>query len=109
MIMNIDLHFGHPNSYDYETLIDQFSGTKINSIRTSSVPLVQFWKNTEKHLYLLFETLHLPAKDVALCFEYPTKPLKGKARTYYLPPKTQEFAGISGEVVSTCPGKNTRN
>jgi len=79
--MNIDLHFGHPNSYDYETLIDQFSGTKINSIRTSSVPLVQFWKNTEKHLYLLFDTLHLPAKDVALCFEYPTKPLKGKGKS----------------------------
>jgi hypothetical protein len=81
MNMNIDLHFGHPDSYDYETLIDQFSGTKINSIRTSSVPLVQFWKNTKKHLYLLFDTLRLQAQDVALCFEYPTKPLKGKGKS----------------------------
>jgi len=35
--------------------------------------------------------------------------LQGKARTYYLPPQKLEFAGISGEVVSTLLGKNTRN
>jgi hypothetical protein len=38
--MQFGIRFGKPDSYDYDTILDQFSGTKINTIRTSSVPLV---------------------------------------------------------------------
>jgi len=48
--MNIDIRFGHPQPYCYNTILDQFSGTSINSFRTSSIPLVQFWKNNEVYL-----------------------------------------------------------
>ena len=79
--MNLDLRFGQPNNYDFETILDQFSGTKINSFRTSSIPLVQFWKDTDKKLNELFDKLNLLTDKVTLCFEYPTKPLIGVGKS----------------------------
>jgi hypothetical protein len=79
--MNLELRFGQPTNYDFETILDQFSGTKINSFRTSSIPLVQFWKDTDKKLNELFDKLNLHADKVTLCFEYPTKPLIGVGKS----------------------------
>lgn len=79
--MNLELRFGQPDSYDFETLLDQFSGTKINSYRTSSIPLVQFWKDTDNKLIELFSKLDLHSSNPTLCFEYPTKPQKGKGKS----------------------------
>lgn len=76
-----ELRFGQPNSYDFDTILDQFSGTKINSLRTSSIPLVQFWKDTENRLNELFKNLDLQCDKPTLCFEYPTKPKKGKGKS----------------------------
>ena len=44
------------------------------SIRTSSVPLVLFWKHTKTYLYVLFDTMNITKEYVALCFDYSTKP-----------------------------------
>ncbi len=79
--MNLELRFGRPDSYDFDTIIDQFSGTKINSFRTSSVPLVQFWKNTNNRLNDLFNKLDLHCDKPTLCFEYPTKLKQGKGKS----------------------------
>ncbi len=79
--MNLELRFGQPNPYDFDTILDQFSGTKINSFRTSSIPLVQFWKDTDNKLNELFNKLDLHSANPALCFEYPTKPQKGKGKS----------------------------
>lgn len=76
-----ELRFGQPNSYDFDTILDQFSGTKINSLRTSSIPLVQFWKDTDKRLDHLFKKLDLECNTPILCFEYPTKPKEGKGKS----------------------------
>lgn len=78
--MNTEIRFGKPDSYDYNTILDQFSGAKINSIRTSSIPLVQFWKDTDSRLEELFTVLKLQAKKPILCFEYPTKS-EGKGKS----------------------------
>lgn len=78
--MNIELRFGKPFPYDYDTILDQFSGTKTNSIRTSSIPLVQFWKQTDLRLNELFEVINVTFGKQILCFEYPTKPLEGKGK-----------------------------
>ncbi|MCX6237063.1 MAG: hypothetical protein NTY07_05795 [Bacteroidia bacterium] len=75
--MNLELRFGQPNSYDFDTILDQFSGTKINSFRTSSIPLVQFWKETDSKLNELFHKIGLHSDKQVLCFEYPTKPQEG--------------------------------
>jgi hypothetical protein len=69
----VEIRFGKPDSYDYDTILDQFSGTKINTIRTSSVPLVQFWKDTDLRLKELFSMIPLSSGKPVLCFEYPTK------------------------------------
>ncbi len=79
--MKLEIKFGSPKPYDYDTLLDQFSGTKINSIRTSSVPLLEFWKDTEKKLELLFKEIGINGDNPLLCFEYPTKPQKGKGKS----------------------------
>jgi hypothetical protein len=78
--MSFELRFGRPDSYDYNTLLDQFSGTKINSVQTSSVPLLQFWKDTQKRLGELENHLGLNLKNPKLCFEYPTAPGQGKGK-----------------------------
>lgn len=78
---NFELRFGQPDPYDFDTILDQFSGTKINSLRTSSIPLLQFWKETDTRLKELFDKLGLKCNKPILCFEYPTRPQKGKGKS----------------------------
>lgn len=78
--MELDIRYGYPEPYDYDTIIDQFSGTSFNSFRTSSIPLVQFWRDTEVRLKELLEAIGLSVEKSTLCFEYPTKPKKGKGK-----------------------------
>lgn len=78
---DFELRFTQPNSYDFGIILDQFSSTKINSLRTSSVPLVQFWKDTDKRLDDLFKKLDIQCINPTLCFEYPTKPKEGKGKS----------------------------
>jgi hypothetical protein len=79
--MKIDIRFGQPTPYNYETIIDHFSGTSYSTFRTSSIPLVQFWKDTETRLGKLFKVLNLDPRHTTLCFEYPTPPQKGKGKS----------------------------
>jgi hypothetical protein len=79
--MQVEIRFGKPDSYDYDTILDQFSGIKINTIRTSSIPLVQFWKDTDSRLKELFSKIPLSSGKQILCFEYPTKVGKGKGKS----------------------------
>ncbi len=67
-----EIRYGKLNSYVYGAIIDRFSKNKINSIRTSSIPLVQFWENTETRLNELLDNLGLTSRNPILCFEYPT-------------------------------------
>ena len=78
--MKINIRFGQPTPYDYQTVIDQFSGTSYKSFRTSSIPLVEFWKHTEVRLNMLCNALNLNPESTLLCFEYPTPPKKGKGK-----------------------------
>lgn len=81
--MKNQLYFGQPTSLDYDLVLDMFSGTKINSNRTSSVPLVEFWRDTNARLQQLMSMIdrNINSDCVAsLCFEYPTKPKDGKGK-----------------------------
>ncbi len=78
--MRTELRFGLPNPYDFDAILDQFSGTKISTFRTSSIPLVQFWKETDSRLHELFKKIGVPTDKQILCFEYPTKPQLGKGK-----------------------------
>ncbi|GAT63647.1 DUF6946 family protein [Paludibacter jiangxiensis] len=80
--MKNQLFFGQPTSLDYDLELDMFSGIKINSNRTSSVPLVEFWKETDKRLEKLLARIDngLLGQNISICFEYPTKPKLGKGK-----------------------------
>ena len=67
------IFWGNPNKTNYNLILDYYSGTKINSIKTSSVPLAQYWKKTEKALKILSEKLQNRIDNVEIYFEYPTK------------------------------------
>jgi hypothetical protein len=65
--------WGNPKKSDYNLILDYYSGTKINSIKTSSVPLAQYWKKPEKALNILSKYLNIPIENPDIYFEYPTK------------------------------------
>ncbi|HVN47856.1 MAG TPA: hypothetical protein VMU30_03430 [Bacteroidota bacterium] len=71
--MTTHLYWGNPSETDYDIVLDHFSGTKINSVHTSSIPLAQYWKDTNNRLQELFNELQLSPAEVRLHFEYPTK------------------------------------
>ena len=71
--------WGNPENSEYDILLDHFSGTKIQSIKTSSVPLAQYWQNTEKRLEQISKILNENLQDVEIYFEYPT-PSLGRAK-----------------------------
>lgn len=78
MITNV--RYGKPCSYDYDILLDHFSGVNTNSIRTSTIPLVQFWKDTNRRTVQLLEALRESTNSATLCFEYPTVSPKGRGK-----------------------------
>lgn len=81
--MKNQFFFGQPSSLEYDLVLDMFAGTKINSSRTSSIPLSQFWKDSDSKLSMLLCKVSNNlgfVKDTSLCFEYPTKPQLGKGK-----------------------------
>jgi hypothetical protein len=71
--MNTKIQFGKTICREYDMLLDQLAKTQIHTIRTSSIPLAQFWKDTDERLKELSkEVVDLQDHDVTLCFEYHT-------------------------------------
>jgi len=76
--MKIKLYYGKPTNYDFNEIIDQFSPNSINSVQTSTIPLLDYWKNTQEKIKFLKDKLNLESKNFKLCFEYPTRSYKSK-------------------------------
>lgn len=68
-----NLSWGNPTENDFDLILDFYSGTKINSDRTSSVPLAQYWKNTNNVIAFIAQKIKLQSNSVSIYFEYPTK------------------------------------
>lgn len=79
--MNFELYYGKLGKNDYNTIIDMFQQNSINSVRTSSLPLLAFWKETNSRLKDLLKFLEIETTEkYSLCFEYPTSSgIRGKA------------------------------
>ncbi len=43
--IEVKLGFGNPDVQGYSVILDYYGGIQINSDRTSSVPLAQYWKD----------------------------------------------------------------
>jgi len=74
--MKYDLYYGKPTSYSFAEIVDQFSSKSINSIKTSTIPFLEYWKSTEQRLQLLKKNLNIKSNVLKLCFEYPTPSYK---------------------------------
>jgi hypothetical protein len=74
--MVIEQFYGNPKSQEFSEIIDQYSLSGINSIQTSTIPLLQYWKNTDKCINYLFEKLGLTSDKIKICYEYPTRSYK---------------------------------
>ncbi len=74
--MILEQFYGNPKSQEFSEIIDQYSLSGINSIRTSTIPLLQYWKNTDKCINYLFEKLGLTSDKIKICYEYPTRSYK---------------------------------
>ncbi len=73
---NVIIGWGNPNVSDYDNILDSFSSTKINSIKTSSVPLAQYWKNYSHAIDILKTKINIDESNLSIFFEYPTKSYK---------------------------------
>ncbi len=69
---NYRLHFGDPKNNKYNTILDLLSHAKINSFRTSTIPLAQYWKKTDEGLATLAKLLNVKLDHADLMFECPT-------------------------------------
>ena len=67
------MQWGSSSKNDYNMILDYYSGTSINSIKTSSIPLSQLWKKTETILRDLSKNIKMHLSDVNIFFEFPTK------------------------------------
>ena len=75
--MNIKtMAWGNPNECDFDLILDYYSGTKINSIKTSTVPLAQYWQDTEHAFEKIRSIVPFRIENASLYFEYPTKSFK---------------------------------
>jgi hypothetical protein len=83
--MKSELYYGKPIGIKYDDLLSILAGKSVHSVKTSSVPLVQFWKTKSNEVSgtkveRIFKTLGLAKDEVSLCFEYPVPPQKGTGK-----------------------------
>lgn len=77
---NKNYFFGNPKG-DFNQVLDALSQTKVNSFKTSSIPLAGFWKpsgNLQKFLAKFKSTTELDLISAKKYFEYPTECLDEK-------------------------------
>lgn len=72
----VSLGFGNPDVQGYSVILDYYGGTRINSDRTSSVPLAQYWKDYPKRLLEIEHQTGLRLLHPQIHFEYATESLE---------------------------------
>ncbi len=72
----IEIYYGRPIKQSFSEVIDQFSSKEINSLKTSTLPLLDYWKKTDERIDFLFNKVNIRSSNIQLCFEYPTRSYK---------------------------------
>lgn len=67
--------FREESPQGYSVILDYYGGTRINSDRTSSVPLAQYWKDYPKRLLEIEHQTGLSLLHPQIHFEYATESL----------------------------------
>jgi hypothetical protein len=77
--MDIEMRYGKPERQNISEIIDQYSSNSINSVYTSIVPLLQYWKDIDNRIIYYFKKIRINSNHVnhvKVCFEYPTPSYK---------------------------------
>lgn len=69
----ITIGYGNPDVSSYKVILDYLSLTKVNSLKTSSIPLAQYWMDYEKRIIGLENSLNLSLDNPHIYFENATK------------------------------------
>jgi hypothetical protein len=69
----MEIFYGKPTSNTFFDILDQYSEKEINSIKTSTIPLLNYWKNTEERVLSFLNEIAVPSAPLILNFEYPTR------------------------------------
>lgn len=70
--MKMELFYGKPTGYSFKEILDHYSSKELNSVQTSTVPLLNYWKFTTRAANELQRALDLPSPPTTIAFEYPT-------------------------------------
>ena len=69
----IEKFYGRPENSTFPDIIDQYSVGEINSLRTSTLPLLNYWKDADRRLPGFLDGLGIRTEVRRICFEYPTR------------------------------------
>ena len=67
------IKWGNGEDTDYSTILEHYSNTNTNSIKTSSIPLAQDWAETDSRLREIERNTGISFTTPNVHFEYPTK------------------------------------
>lgn len=76
MSINIEKYYGKPSPNSFSEILDQYSIKEINSIKTSTVPFLNYWKNGEEKISCFLSSLGIKSNPHTIAFEYPTRSYK---------------------------------
>lgn len=68
----INRFYGKPSGQTFNEIVDQFSLSGINSVKTSTIPMLNYWKKDKLAIKKLNEVIPINGSGIDLCFEYPT-------------------------------------
>lgn len=69
----MEIYYGKPTPNSFSDILDQYSPKEINSIKTSTIPFLNYWKNTQERMSTFLQVLDIESVSQTLAFEYPTR------------------------------------
>ena len=69
----MEKYYGKPTPNSFSDIVDQYSTKAINSITTSTVPFLNYWKNAEERMPSFLSGLGILSTARTIAFEYPTR------------------------------------
>ena len=69
----MEKYYGKPTPNSFSDIVDQYSVKEINSIMTSTIPFLNYWKNAKERMPSFLSGLGISSTPRTLAFEYPTR------------------------------------
>jgi hypothetical protein len=81
--VDVKLHYGKPDAYSFDEVVDQFADNEFRNETRSTVPLLEYWRDMDTRTPCLLRRLELPTSGTYdACFEYPV-PCAGRGKASF--------------------------